>query len=170
MNIDIKYFSKDYPKLEKIEDGDWIDLRVDNIKNYSYTTGYEMENSTVKAIDTLFSIDEELTYEKGDVIKFGLGVAMKLPKGYEAIVVPRSSTFKHWGLMQTNSIGIIDNSYCGDEDEWQIEFLATRDGVIRRFDRVCQFRILKNQPSLAFNETDELDDINRGGFGSTGRA
>lgn len=162
MKIKIKYFSKDYPRLEKIAKGDWIDLRVDSIKRTKRKSNlFDNIINTVKA-DTIF-------YQEGDIIKFGLGVAMELPKGYEAEIRPRSSTFKHWGLIQTNSVGTIDNSYCGDNDEWQIEFIAMRDGTINRFDRVCQFRIWEKQPEFEFEEVDKLVNEDRGGYGSTGR-
>ena len=158
MKIKIKYFSKDYPRLEKLGVGDWIDLRVDRLSVYCGTTIY-MEGGYYNKTE----------YKKGDIIKFGLGVAMELPEGYEAIVAPRSSTFKRYGLIQTNSIGIIDNAYRGDNDEWQIEFIAMKDGTINRFDRVCQFRIQKNQPNFEFEEVDELGNEDRGGYGSTGK-
>lgn len=168
MKIKIKYFSKDYPRLEKISKGDWVDLRVDSIKiikgsirskgAFNKLYKYELENEPFP-----------LKYKKGDIIKFGLGVAMELPKGYEAEIRPRSSTFKHWGLIQTNSVGTIDNSYKGDNDEWQIEFIAMRDGTINRFDRVCQFRIWEKQPEFEFEEVDKLENEDRGGYGSTGK-
>ena len=162
MKIKIKYFSKDYPRLEKISKGDLIDLRVDSIKQHLINVSqvWYLGNSKNWA---------EIRYYKGDVIKFGLGVAMELPEGYEAEIRPRSSTFKHWGLIQTNSVGTIDNSYKGDNDEWQIEFIAMRDGSINRFDRVCQFRIWEKQPEFEFEEVDKLGNDDRGGFGSTGR-
>lgn len=153
MELKVKYFSKDYPKLHKSKKGDYIDLRVDSLIQYKYKT---------KMIADTFD------YRKGDIIKFGLGVAIELPRGYEAIVVPRSSTFTNWGFIQTNSMGVIDNSYNGNNDEWQIEFIAMRDGKINRFDRVCQFRILKNQPDFNILEVDTLHNIDRGGYGSTG--
>ena len=156
MKIKIKYLSKDYPRIKKIAKGDWIDLRVDTIKEW---------NGEVVEDDDWGTI----LYSKGDVIKFGLGVAMELPEGYEAEIRPRSSTFKKYGLIQTNSVGTIDNSYKGDNDEWMVEFIAMRDGAINRFDRVCQFRIWKNQPSFEFEEVDRLGNEDRGGFGSTGR-
>ena len=163
MKIKIKYFSKDYPRLEKIAKGDFIDLRVDNIQRHHYIINGIYEGWLDGPIrPTKFS------YSKGDIIKFGLGVAMELPKGYEAEIRPRSSTFKHWGLIQTNSVGTIDNSYKGDNDEWQIEFIAMRDGTINRFDRVCQFRIWEKQPEFDFVEVDNLGNDDRGGFGSTG--
>ena len=169
MKIKIKYFSKDYPRLEKISKGDWIDLRVDRV---DYIKGIEhmvhaTVTNTIRTID--FKKDIKLKYKKGDIIKSGLGVAMELPEGYEVEIRPRSSTFKHWGLIQTNSVGTIDNSYNGDKDEWQIEFIAMRDGSINRFDRVCQFRIWEKQPEFDFIEVDKLGNDDRGGFGSTGR-
>ena len=168
MKIKIKYFSKDYPRLEKISKGDWIDLRVDSIKewesNRCILTGKDKEK-----LASLPMLESVVKYEKGDIIKFGLGVAMELPEGYEAEIRPRSSTFKHWGLIQTNSVGTIDNSYKGDNDEWQIEFIAMRDGSINRFDRVCQFRIWEKQPEFEFEEVDKLGNEDRGGYGSTGK-
>ena len=98
-----------------------------------------------------------------------LGVAIELPKGYEALVVPRSSTFKNFGILQTNSIGVIDESYCGDNDEWKYPALAMRDTVINIHDRICQFRIIKHQDFFEFEEVDKLNGVDRGGFGSTGK-
>lgn len=140
--IIIKYFSDEITKLEYIEGkSDWIDLR-----------------SRCR-----------VELKKGDVALIKLGVAMKIPEGYEAHIAPRSSTFKNWGLIQTNSVGVIDQSYCGDTDEWMMPVYATRDTVIEVNDRVCQFRIMKNQPEIIFDEVDHLEDKSRGGFGSTGK-
>jgi dUTP pyrophosphatase len=94
---------------------------------------------------------------------------MKLPAGYEAHVVPRSSTFKTWGIIQTNSMGVIDNSYSGTNDIWKFPCYATRDTEIFLNDRICQFRIMRKMPRISFIEADSLDDMDRGGFGSTGR-
>ena len=149
MDIRIKYFSKDYPRLEKLEVGNWIDLRVNNV------------------IDGFFEMGR-ITYKKGDILFLGLGVAMELPKGYEAYVVARSSTFKKTGLILTNGQGIIDNAYCGDNDEWKAMVYATRDGVINRHQRLFQFRIQEKMPELNFIEVDELGNKDRGGYGSTG--
>ena len=170
MKIKIKYFSKDYPRLKKISKGDWVDLRVDSIK--CYTRKLKSKMITKEEVITLENrewLGNQLLYNKGDIIKFGLGVAMELPEGYEAEIRPRSSTFKKYGLIQTNSVGTIDNSYKGDNDEWMVEFIAMRDGTINRFDRVCQFRIWENQPSFEFEEVDRLGNEDRGGYGSTGR-
>ena len=93
---------------------------------------------------------------------------MKLPEGYEAHIVPRSSTFKRFGVIQTNHMGIIDNSYSGDGDQWMFSAYALRDTVIHANDRICQFRIMKNQPPVRFQRVEHLDAENRGGFGSTG--
>lgn len=136
----IKYHNPNAVKLEKISKGDWIDLRA--------TKGYSIK--------------------KGDFVMIDLGVSMKLPDGYEAHVAPRSSTFKKWGLIQTNSIGVIDNSYSGTNDVWMMPVLATRDTKVYEGDRICQFRIMKSQPEIEFEEVDSLDKRNRGGFGSTG--
>ena len=137
--VKIKYHTNILP-LEKNEKGDWIDLRA--------------------------AKDVDMT--AGDYFLIPLGVSMKLPEGYEAHVVPRSSTFKKWGIIQANHMGIIDNSYSGDEDQWHFPAIALRTKHIRKNDRICQFRLVKNQEPIEFIETDHLDNINRGGFGSTG--
>ena len=127
-------------EIQKIECGDWIDLRAS--KTYYY--------------------------KENEFFVIPLGVAMQLPKGYEAHVVPRSSTFKNYGLLMVNSIGVIDNSYCGDDDEWMFPALATKDGVVHEGDRICQFRIMKKMDYLDIEFVDELGNPNRNGFGSTG--
>ena len=165
--IAIKYFNTDYPVLEKIPKGDWIDLRIDSIKDHRFV---DKDANHDYRTDKILKQCGEIHYGKGEIITFGLGVAMELPEGYEAIVAPRSSTFKHWGFIQTNGIGVIDNTYCGNDDEWSVQFLTTRSGSIRRFDRVCQFRIQKNQPALEFKTVSTLDNPNREGRGSTGKA
>ncbi|MCR5587205.1 MAG: dUTP diphosphatase [Lachnospiraceae bacterium] len=141
--IVIKYFTDKIDKLEYIDGkSDWIDLRA----------------------------SEDITLKKGEFKLIPLGVAMKLPEGYEAHIVPRSSTFKNFGIIQTNHCGIIDSSYCGDNDMWRMPALAVRDTEIHVNDRICQFRIFKNQPELLFEETTKLEGEDRGGFGSTGKA
>ena len=111
---------------------------------------------------------ESISIKKGEFKLVPLGVAMKLPRGYEAHVVPRSSTFKNYGIIQTNGVGIIDNSYCGDNDQWFMPVYATRDIYIDLNDRICQFRIVKKQPIFTLLKVFHLDTNNRGGFGSTG--
>lgn len=140
MNIIIKYFDKSIDKIKKIDKGDWIDLRA----------------------------AETVELKAGEDKLIPLGVGMILPEGYEAHVVPRSSTFKHFGIIQTNHKGIIDNSYCGDNDQWMFPAYALRDTVIHKNDRICQFRIAEKQPMLNFVESDHLEETDRGGFGSTG--
>ena len=140
MEIKIKYHNKDIEKLEKINIGDWIDLRT----------------------------AENVYMNKGDFRVISLGVSMKLPKGYEAHIVPRSSTFKNFGVIQTNSMGIIDNSYSGTNDIWGFPAYAVRNTIIEKGSRICQFRVVKSQPSIEFTECDNLDIVDRGGFGSTG--
>ena len=98
-----------------------------------------------------------------------LGFALQLPDGYEAHIVPRSSTFKNFGILQTNSMGIIDNSYCGDEDYWKLPVIAMRDTVIKKGDRICQFRIMEKMSNIEVEIVKTLGNENRGGFGSTGK-
>lgn len=141
MNIKIKYFYDDIERLQYIDGkSDWIDLRA----------------------------AETIKMNAGDFTLIPLGVAMELPKGYEAHVVPRSSTFKNFGIIQTNHHGVIDNAYCGDADQWFFPAYALRDTVINKNDRICQFRIIENQPKINFIQVDYLSDVNRGGHGSTG--
>ncbi len=139
--IKIKYFCADIEKIQKIDKGDWIDLRA----------------------------AETVEMKAGEFRLIPLGVGMILPEGYEAHMVPRSSTFKNFGIIQTNHMGVIDESYCGDNDQWRYPAYALRDTVINKGDRICQFRIMKKQPELQFIEVDALKDANRGGFGSTGK-
>lgn len=145
MKIKVKYFENHegltVEPLKKIDKGDWIDLRA----------------------------NETISLRKGDFRLIPLGVGMKLPEGYEAHIVPRSSTFKNYGILQVNSTGIIDNSYNGNNDQWLMPVYATRNTVIQRNDRICQFRVVEKQPIIEFNTVDMLDDIDRGGFGSSGK-
>lgn len=138
--IRVKY-TRDIEKLQIISGGDWVDLRC-------------AEDTTLKA--------GEFTY-------IPLGVAIQLPKGFEALVVPRSSVFKNYGIIQTNSIGVIDESYCGDNDEWHMPVYAVRDTEIKKNDRICQFRIIRHQVPLHIVEVHTLGNIDRGGLGSTGK-
>lgn len=112
---------------------------------------------------------EEVALKAGEFRLIPLGVAIALPEGYEAHIVPRSSTFKNYGILQTNSMGVVDCSYCGDNDQWRMPVYATRDVTIEKNARICQFRIMKNQPPLAFTRVEHLDGPDRGGFGSTGK-
>ena len=141
--IRIKYFTDKIDRLTYIGGkSDWIDLRC-------------AENIQMKA---------------GEFRLLPLGVAMELPEGYEAHVVPRSSTFKSFGIIQTNHMGIIDETYCGDNDQWFMPAYALRDTEIHVNDRICQFRILEHQSRLVFEETEKLGNTDRGGHGSTGKA
>ena len=140
--IKVKYFTNDIDEL-CYEDGksDWIDLHL----------------------------AEEVTLKAGEFRLLPLGVAIALPEGYEAHIVPRSSTFKNYGILQTNSMGVVDCSYCGDNDQWRMPVYATRDVTIEKNARICQFRIMRNQPPLRFTRVERLDGPDRGGFGSTGK-
>lgn len=141
--IEIKYFTDEIEELTYIEGkSDWIDLRA----------------------------AKEVTLKQGEFALIPLGIAMKLPAGYEAHVVPRSSTFKNFGILQTNSMGVIDETYCGDNDQWFFPALAMRDTVIHVNDRICQFRIMEHQPTITFHKVTELKNPDRGGHGSTGKA
>jgi len=140
--IKIKYFSDEIMKLnDRDEKSDWIDLRA----------------------------AREVEIKKGEFCLIPLGIAMELPKGYEALVIPRSSTFQNYGIIQTNSIGLIDESYCGNHDQWYFPALAVRDTIIYKNDRICQFRIIKHQPKIDFQEVEILNGKDRGGFGTTGK-
>lgn len=140
--IRIRYLSDAIEKLGYIDGkSDWIDLRS----------------------------SEEVTLRAGEFCLIPLGIAVQLPAGYEAHIVPRSSTFKTWGILQTNSMGVVDCSYCGDNDMWRMPVYATRDTVIHVNDRICQFRIMKNQPRIVFEQVESLGNKDRGGFGSTGK-
>lgn len=139
--VRIKYRDDEVSPIKNISVGDWIDLA---------------SNTGVK-------------YKKGDTVVIDLGVAMELPHGFEAHVLPRSSTFQHTGLILTNSMGIIDNSYCGDNDYWGAKFYATRDGEIEKGQRLLQFRIEENQPTVLFSKVMHLGNKDRGGYGSTGK-
>ena len=140
MKLQIKYHNEEIEKIKKIDKGDWIDLRA----------------------------AEKVELKQGDFALISLGVSMKLPDGYEAHLAPRSSTFKTWGIIQTNSIGVVDNSYSGNNDIWKMPVYATRDTVINVNDRICQFRIMSKMPVLDVEEVDNLEGPDRGGFGSTG--
>ena len=112
---------------------------------------------------------EDVTLKAGEFRLIPLGVAIALPEGYEAHIVPRSSTFKNYGILQTNSMGVVDCSYCGDNDMWRMPVYATRDVTIEKNARICQFRIMATQPQLHFTRVEHLDGPDRGGFGSTGK-
>ena len=138
--IKIKYHNKDLTKIEKFDHGDWVDLRV----------------------------SETVQLKKGEFKYIPLGISMHLPEGYEAQVAPRSSTFKNFKVLQANSLGIIDETYCGNDDIWHFPAYAIEDTNIKENERICQFRIVKKQPDLIFVEVEDLDNKSRGGLGSTG--
>lgn len=139
--IKIKYFDNEIDKIEKFVYGDLIDLRA------------------AKTVEM----------RKGEFKLIPLGIGMKLPDGYKANIYPRSSTYKNFGIILANSVGQIDNSYSGNEDQWMFPAIALRDTVIHKNDRICQFEIQKIQPDIKFVEVDKLDEQSRGGIGSTGK-
>ena len=140
MKIQIKYHNKNIPKIKKIEQGDLIDL-------------YAAETVDIKA---------------GDFKLISLGISVKRPWGYKAQVYPRSSTYKKWGITMPNSVGQIDNSYCGDGDVWMFPAKAERDTIIHEGDRICQFELVPVMQGIEIEEVETLGNTNRGGFGSTG--
>ncbi|MBR7000994.1 MAG: dUTP diphosphatase [Lachnospiraceae bacterium] len=141
VSIKVRYISKEIEKLRYIDGkSDWVDLRS----------------------------AEDVDLKAGESRLIRLGIAVELPEGYEAHIVPRSSTYRNFGIIQTNHMGVVDHSYCGDNDEWMYPVLAMRDTHISVNDRICQFRIMKNQPALNFEEVEHLAGKERGGFGSTG--
>lgn len=143
--IKVKFFDKTvYPQgLQKIggKRSDWIDLRA----------------------------SEDVKLLKDDLVYIPLGVAMELPEGYEAIIAPRSSTPKNFFILQANSIGIIDESFRGDNDEWKLPAYAIRDSIIKKGERICQFRIIEHQPEINFDVVDTLGNEDRGGWGTSGK-
>ena len=138
MEIKIKYLRNIFC-IEQIEKGDWIDLRC----------------------------AKDVVIRGGEFCLIPLGVAMELPEGYEAIMAPRSSTHKY-GILSANSIGIIDESYKGDNDEWHFPAYAVRDTYIPKNARIAQFRIIEHQPEVTLREVETLGNDDRGGIGSTG--
>lgn len=140
MVIKVKYFEPDLEPIQKISVGDWVDLRA----------------------------AETVTLYEGRMRIIRLGVGMILPEGYEAHIVPRSSTPSRFGIVCANSMGVIDNSYSGDNDEWRFPAIAIRDTIIHKGDRIAQFRIVKNQPPIEFETVEHLNETSRGGIGSTG--
>ena len=141
MEIRVKYLTDSIEPLAQVPGSDWVDLRA----------------------------AEDVTMRAGEFRLIPLGIAVALPAGYEAHVVPRSSTFKNYGILQTNSMGVIDYTYRGDGDQWRMPVYATRDVTIERGARICQFRIMAHQPALSFRRVERLEGPDRGGFGSTGR-
>lgn len=140
MDIKIKYIRDIFP-LQMFDKGNWIDLRCGT----------------------------SINMKKGEYVQIPLGIAMELPEDCEAMIAPRSSTFKTYGILPANGIGVIDTSYSGNNDEWRFPAYATRDTTIPKNERICQFRIFKRQPAIEFVEVDDLHNPDRGGLGSTGR-
>ena len=138
--LKIKYLNPKIIHIQQIEGSDWIDLRA----------------------------SQDIEMKSGDFRLIPLGVAIEIPRGWEGHIVPRSSTFKNFGVIMVNNLGIVDSSYNGDQDEWKFAAYALRDTTIAINDRICQFRIIQNQPILNFEEVETLGNNSRGGFGSSG--
>lgn len=141
--LKIKYHVKELEKLRYIDGkSDWIDLRV----------------------------AENVSMKQGEYRLISMGISVEIPKGYEMLIVPRSSAYKNFGILQTNAMGVVDESFCGDNDIIHMPILAMRDTEIHINDRIGQFRLMPHQPEVHFIEVDHLDNENRGGFGTTGKA
>lgn len=140
MKIKVRYLTNDVIHIKKLEQGNWYDLRS--------------------------AVDMEI--KQGEYKLIPLGIAIKLPLNFEAYIVPRSSTYKNFGLIQANHFGVVDSSYSGNNDQWYFSCIAMRDTIVHKNDRICQFRINKKQPEFDIEEVDDLGDKNRGGFGTTG--
>ena len=141
--LKIKYHVKELEKLRYIDgNSDWIDLRV----------------------------AENVSMKQGEYRLISMGISVEIPKGYEMLIVPRSSAYKNFGILQTNAMGVVDESFCGDNDIIHMPILAMRDTEIHINDRIGQFRLMPHQPEVHFIEVDHLDNEDRGGFGTTGKA
>lgn len=170
MKIKVKLLDENC-KIEVFEQGDWFDLKVRcNVYMDQPQAGTQYTKGVYKYRD--------VTFTSGIL---PLGIAMKLPKGYEAIVLPRSSTFKKYNILQSNSAGVIDYAYAGNTDEWGFPVTAMGSVEIPQYTRVCQFRIQLSQKAtiwqkikwlfsnkIKFEYVDDLNTEARGGFGTTG--
>lgn len=155
VTIPVVYLDQESPALENISElSDWVDTYVCRV--------------SINGCAVLCDRNAEYFYEKGDTVKVSLGFALKLPLHAEADVRVRSSTYSRTGFILTNGAGVIDEGYCGDEDEWKAEFYATRGGKIQKYQRLTQFRINAKQPSAVFEKVESLGNKSRGGYGSTG--
>lgn len=140
LKIKVKYFDEELERIQKISIGDWIDLRA----------------------------AQDITLSMGELANIPLGIAMELPKGYEAWLTSRSSMARKFGIVHIDDLGVIDGSYCGDNDEWKLPVIAIRNTTIHKNDRICQFRIHEVMPEVEIEEVTVLGNPDRGGLGSTG--
>ena len=159
LHVLVRYIDPSLPPINKIEKGDWIDLRASRIVVNGYAVDWTVPEQG----------EDYIEYRQGDELRIYLGFALQMPEGYEAHVLPRGSTFKNFGLIQTNSKGIVDNSFRGNDDQWFVPMAAFRDGRIERYDRCCQFRFVKKMEEVEFEPVEFFEDAkNRGSLGSTG--
>lgn len=161
-DIDVKYktLNSEVPPLQKIAKGDWIDLYIATIEI--------IDEPFISKVKRKLGILKDYQYDKGTTLLFNLGIAMELPVGYESYITPRSSTFKKYGLILTNSIGVLDNLYKGDSDYYLAMCHSLKSGEVKPGDRLFQFRVQKNQPHIIFQEVESLGNEDRGGYGTTG--
>ena len=165
LEVEIKYHDSNMPKLEKYNFGNWIDCRVVEGGNITHENG-------IKEM-LLWKIDDDgkkyIEYKKGDFMMLSLGISLNQGKGYEVNLVPRSSTFKNFGIIQTNHYAVGDDSFIGDKDIYHYPCYALRNGKIYLYDRVCQMRINKSMNNVIFKEVDKMNNVSRGSFGSSGK-
>lgn len=161
-DIDVKYktLNSEVPPLQKIAKGDWIDLYIATIEI--------IDEPFISKVKRKLGILKDYQYDKGTTLLFNLGIAMELPVGYESYITPRSSTFKKYGLILTNSIGVLDNLYKGDSDYYLAMCHSLKSGEVKAGDRLFQFRVQRNQPHIRFQEVKSLGNEDRGGYGTTG--
>lgn len=181
LDVKVKYFDKDMPKLEHVGDSEkstWVDVRAVRVKingeEVEWVSGkWQNVQTDLETMEETVTDEKDLvsavSYEAGDYIQVYLGFAMELPKDKEGYTAPRGSTYKNYGLLQANSVGVVDESYRGDNDEWFIPYVALRDGFIEKYDRIGQMRIQDKMKGYKFTEVEHLGNENRGSHGSTGR-
>ena len=159
MKIRVKYHDEKMPRFEQIEKGNWIDMRI---------IGGKINGKPIEFIKDEIHHIEYFKYKQGDFMMLNLGVSIEIPKGWEVNIVPRSSTFKNYGVIQTNHFGVGDDTFVGDNDVYHFPCYALKDGMITKYDRVCQFRLNEKMEVLEIEEVDFLGNEERGGFGTTG--
>lgn len=158
IQANVKYFDPKMPELQQYPHGDWIDVRACSVKVDGEKFDWLINDTGEKYVP----------YFSGQFLLIGLGFAMQCPNRHEAHIVPRSSTFKNYGLIQTNHCGIVDWAYRGNNDQWFVPMLAMRDGMIVQYDRIAQFRFVEKMPKIVLTKVDFFDAADRGGHGSTG--
>ena len=176
LEVEIKYHDKNMPKMVKLDRGNWVDCRVIEGGKVTFDIGTPNERKEkLQWVDCERTLEDgtiektkKITYHKGDFLMLPLGISIKQPKGYEVNLLPRSSTFKNFGIIQANSMAVGDDTFISDNDMYHYPAIALTDGEIYLYDRICQMQVNKTT-NLKLNEVDTLGDNKaRKGFGSTG--